>query len=99
MLSSLPMADFRVLKEARAPVCGVNRSGQHQEFQPGVPCPEAQAGGHSYMRKTCVQWVSAPLEGLGILPGAVAGQQLHQSVFNDGSGPDSASDESLLSSI
>lgn len=103
MPSSLPMADFKVfkdtLKEARVPVSGADRSGQHQEFQPSVPCPEAQAGGDRYMRKARVQWVNAPTEGLDILPRAVAGQWLHQSVFNDGSGPNSASHESLLSSI
>lgn len=54
-----PTADIQVLegalKEAQAPVCGADRSGQHQEFQSGVPHPEAQAGGDSYMRKARVQ--------------------------------------------
>lgn len=46
------MADIKVLegtlKEAQAPVYGADRSGQHQEFQSGVPHPEAQAGVDSY---------------------------------------------------
>lgn len=48
MPSSLPMAHFRVLegalKEARAPVCGADSSGQHQEFSLVSPIQRLRQG-------------------------------------------------------
>lgn len=69
----------------------------------GVPawCPLSRGSGREWQlheESTCAVR-ECSLRGLGILPRAVAGQWLHQSVFNDGSGPNSASHESLLLSI
>ena len=89
MLSSPHMAYFKVLqgtlKEACLLVSGADRSGHHQEFQSGVPLPEARAGGDSYVRKACLQVNESSHTESGH-PSRVCGWSVNapQSVFNDG---------------
>ena len=79
------MAVFKLLwgtlKEARHLVSGADQPGCHQEFRSGVPLPEPQPGCDTYVRKVCLRWMSAPMQCLGILPRAVAGQWMHLSLF------------------